>query len=50
MSSGRVFHGGGLWGGWGLPAAHAVLDDLFRYVGGVEPEGSAPNPFTGGAG
>ena len=50
VSSGRVFQTGGHWVGWGLPAAHAVLDDLFRYVGGVEPEGSAVNPFTGGAG
>lgn len=47
VSSGRVFQAGGHWVGWGLPAAHAVLDDLFRHVGGVKPERSAPNPFTG---
>ena len=48
VSSGRVFQAGGHWVGWGLPAAHAVLDDLFRHVGGVEPEQVAPNPFIRG--
>lgn len=29
----------------GLRSAHAVLDDLFKYVAGVEPQEVSPNPF-----
>lgn len=29
----------------GLRSAHAVLDDLFRYVAGVDPQEVSPNPF-----
>jgi iron complex transport system substrate-binding protein len=29
----------------GLGSAHAVLDDLFRYVAGIDPQEVSPNPF-----
>lgn len=29
----------------GMRSAHAVLDDLFRYVAGVDPQEVSPNPF-----
>jgi iron complex transport system substrate-binding protein len=32
----------------GLSSAHAVLDDLFRYVAGVDPQEVSPNPFLTG--
>ncbi|MEM7800368.1 MAG: ABC transporter substrate-binding protein [Chloroflexota bacterium] len=33
------------WKEGGIYSAHAVLDDLFRYVAGVDPEEVAPNPL-----
>ncbi|MEM8860873.1 MAG: ABC transporter substrate-binding protein [Chloroflexota bacterium] len=33
------------WGTEGIYSAHAVLDDLFLYVAGVDPEEVAPNPL-----
>ncbi|MEM7335897.1 MAG: ABC transporter substrate-binding protein [Chloroflexota bacterium] len=33
------------WAATGIYSAHAVLDDLFRHVAGVDPEEVAPNPL-----
>ncbi|MEM7333554.1 MAG: ABC transporter substrate-binding protein [Chloroflexota bacterium] len=40
-----VYQGGVYWSTPGIYSAHAILDDLFRYVAGVDPEGVAPNPL-----
>ncbi|MEM7333558.1 MAG: ABC transporter substrate-binding protein, partial [Chloroflexota bacterium] len=34
------------WSVPGIYSAHAVLDDLFRHVAGVDPEEVAPNPLS----
>ena len=36
----------GHWVGWGFHAAHAILDDLFVNIAGVDPAEVSPNPFT----
>lgn len=36
---------GSYWIGSSYHAAHAVIDDLFRYVAGVDPAEAAPNPL-----
>lgn len=36
---------GGYWIGSSFHAAHAVIDDLFTYVAGVDPSEVSPNPF-----
>lgn len=41
----RTYRAGGYWVGWGFHAAHAVLDDLFLLIAGVDPAEIAPNPF-----
>jgi iron complex transport system substrate-binding protein len=41
----RVYRVGGHWLGWGIFAAHAVIDDLFTTIAGVDPAEVAPNPF-----
>ena len=43
--SGKVVRAGGHWVGWGFHAAHAVLDDLFEHVAGVDPLVVSPNPM-----
>jgi iron complex transport system substrate-binding protein len=35
----------GHWLGWGIFAAHGIIDDLFTYVAGVDPAEVSPNPF-----
>ncbi len=40
----RVFPVGGHWHGFGVLAAHDIIDDLFTIVAGVEP--AIPNPFV----
>jgi iron complex transport system substrate-binding protein len=45
VQAGDVHRVGSHWVGWGLHAAHAVLDDLFRHVAGVDPASVAPNPL-----
>jgi len=45
VQSEQTFQVGGHWVGWGFPAAHAVLDDLFIYIAGVDPAEVSPNPF-----
>jgi iron complex transport system substrate-binding protein len=35
----------GHWLGWGIFAAHGIIDDLFTYIAGVDPGEAAPNPF-----
>ena len=37
---------GGYWQLHGIYSAHAVLDDLFRYVADVDPQEVSPNPFV----
>lgn len=41
----RLFIVGTHWQGFGIFEAHAGLDDLFRYVLGVDPQEVSPNPF-----
>lgn len=43
--NGRLFIVGSHWQGFGIFEAHAALDDLFRYVLGVDPQEVSPNPF-----
>ncbi|MEM7333555.1 MAG: hypothetical protein AAF490_15810 [Chloroflexota bacterium] len=43
--AGNVLEAGVHWNVTGIYSAHAVLDDLFRYVAGVDPEEVAPNPL-----
>jgi iron complex transport system substrate-binding protein len=45
VQNGQVYQGGSYWIGSGILAAHRVVDDLFRYVAGVDPAEVAPNPF-----
>jgi iron complex transport system substrate-binding protein len=45
VQAGDVHRVGSHWVGWGLHAAHAVLDDLFTIVAEVDPATVAPNPF-----
>ena len=35
----------GHWLGWGIFAAHGIIDDLFTYVAGVDAADVSPNPF-----
>ncbi|MCU0497072.1 MAG: iron-siderophore ABC transporter substrate-binding protein [Anaerolineae bacterium] len=35
----------GHWLGWGIFAAHGIIDDLFIYIAGVDPAEVSPNPF-----
>jgi iron complex transport system substrate-binding protein len=35
----------GHWLGWGIFAAHGILDDLFTYIADVDPAEVSPNPF-----
>ncbi|MEM7335361.1 MAG: ABC transporter substrate-binding protein [Chloroflexota bacterium] len=41
-----VYPGGLYWSAHGIYSAHAILDDLFLYVAGVDPEEVAPNPLA----
>lgn len=41
----HLFVVGSHWQGFGIFEAHAVLDDLFRHIVGVEPQDVASNPF-----
>ncbi|MEL6406966.1 MAG: ABC transporter substrate-binding protein [Chloroflexota bacterium] len=45
VQNAQTFQVGGHWVGWGFPAAHAILDDLFVHVAGVDPAEVSPNPF-----
>ncbi|MEM7333549.1 MAG: ABC transporter substrate-binding protein [Chloroflexota bacterium] len=45
MERDQVHRVGVYWEANGIYSAHAVLDDLFRYVAGVDPEEVAPNPL-----
>ncbi|MEM8857512.1 MAG: ABC transporter substrate-binding protein [Chloroflexota bacterium] len=45
VENGTVYPGGNYWMRGGIYSAHAVLDDLFRYVAGVDPDEVAPNPL-----
>lgn len=42
----HLFIVGSHWQGFGILEAHAALDDLFRYVAGVDPQEVSPNPFV----
>mgnify|MGYP002778747172 CR=1 FL=1 len=46
----RAHRVGGHWLGWGIFAAHGVIDDLFTYIAGVDPAEVSPNPFVTGSG
>jgi iron complex transport system substrate-binding protein len=48
VQNGAIHEVGGYWIGSSYIAAHYVLDDLFRYVAGVDPAEVAPNPFVSG--
>ena len=39
----------GHWVGWGFHAAHAILDDLFVNIAGVDPAEVSPNPLNPGS-
>ncbi|MEM9608678.1 MAG: iron-siderophore ABC transporter substrate-binding protein [Actinomycetota bacterium] len=39
----------GHWVGWGFHAAHAILDDLFINLAGVDPAEVSPNPLNPGS-
>lgn len=41
----QVVRAGGHWVGWGFHAAHAIIDDLFVHVAGVDPAEVSPNPL-----
>ncbi len=41
----HLFVVGSHWQGFGIFEAHAALDDLFRYIAGVDPQEVSPNPF-----
>lgn len=41
----RVYAVGGHWHGFGVLAAHDVMDDMFRLLAGVEPAEVSPNPL-----
>ncbi|MEM7333547.1 MAG: ABC transporter substrate-binding protein [Chloroflexota bacterium] len=43
--SGQVYEADMHWAVLGIYSAHYLLDDLFRYVAGVDPEAVAPNPL-----
>lgn len=43
--SGNVHEVDVYWGTPGIYSAHYILDDLFRFVAGVDPEEVAPNPL-----
>lgn len=45
VQSGEVYFVGRYWAGEGYPEAHLVIDDLFTYVAGVDPQEVSPNPF-----
>ncbi|MEM7334087.1 MAG: ABC transporter substrate-binding protein [Chloroflexota bacterium] len=45
IQRGAHYPGGNYWQRGGIYSAHAVLDDLFRHVAGVDPEEIAPNPL-----
>lgn len=45
VRSGNVHVVGSYWIGSSYHAAHAVIDDLFTYVAGVDPAEVSPNPF-----
>ncbi|MEM7798169.1 MAG: iron-siderophore ABC transporter substrate-binding protein [Chloroflexota bacterium] len=45
VQNGTVYEVDLYWGMSGIYAAHAVLDDLFIHVAGVDPEEVAPNPL-----
>lgn len=45
VQNGNVYEVELYWGMTGIYAAHAILDDLFRHVAGVDPEKFAPNPL-----
>ncbi|MEM8860872.1 MAG: ABC transporter substrate-binding protein [Chloroflexota bacterium] len=46
MESDQVERVGMYWEAQGIYSAHAVLDDLFIHVAGVDPEEVAPNPLV----
>ncbi|MFW5692425.1 MAG: ABC transporter substrate-binding protein, partial [Chloroflexota bacterium] len=48
VQNNEVYLVGSYWIGSSYHAAHAVIDDLFRYVAGVGPQEIAPNPFLMG--
>ncbi|MEM7333552.1 MAG: ABC transporter substrate-binding protein [Chloroflexota bacterium] len=43
--SDTVYEAGVHWNVTGIYSAHYVLDDLFRFVAGIDPEEVAPNPL-----
>ena len=45
VQANAVYPAGSYWGRAGIYSAHKLLDDLFRYVAGGEPEEVAPNPL-----
>ncbi|MEM7335901.1 MAG: ABC transporter substrate-binding protein [Chloroflexota bacterium] len=45
VQNGDVYEVDLYWGMTGIYAAHAILDDLFLHVAGVDPEEVAPNPL-----
>ena len=45
VERGDTYPAGNYWQRGGIYSAHAVLDDLFRYVAEVDPDEVAPNPL-----
>ncbi|NJO82437.1 MAG: ABC transporter substrate-binding protein [Blastochloris sp.] len=43
--NGTAYRVTGHWLGWGIFAAHGIIDDLFTYIAGVDPADVSPNPF-----
>jgi iron complex transport system substrate-binding protein len=43
--NGTAYRVTGHWLGWGIFAAHGIVDDLFTYVAEVDPAQVSPNPF-----
>lgn len=41
----KVYRVGSHWVGWAFYAAHALIDDLFLHVAGVDPATVSPNPL-----
>lgn len=46
VERGDTYPAGNYWQRGGIYSAHAVLDDLFRYAAGVDPDEVAPNPLS----
>jgi iron complex transport system substrate-binding protein len=44
--NGTAYRVTGHWLGWGIFAAHGIIDDLFTYIAEVDPATVSPNPFV----